>query len=118
VVAALVVGMALATADGGTDEVVATHACAEPHTVYNLTVDVLHTYFVVVAGEPILVHNDTSNWTPVGVFVNENGVKIEIYSNDHGPPHAQVWEGSGDKKMNETTIGQDGKPLAGDPPLT
>jgi hypothetical protein len=50
--------------------------------------------------------------------VNENGVKIEIYSNDHGPPHAHVWQGSGDKKMNETTIGQDGKPLAGDPPLT
>jgi hypothetical protein len=39
VVAALVVGMALATADGGTAEVVATHAYAEPHTVYNLTVD-------------------------------------------------------------------------------
>jgi len=49
----------------------------------------------------------------VGKVVDERGVKIKIYSNDHAPPHAHV-EGGGGK----TRIGQNGKPLKGDPELT
>lgn len=65
--AALVVGMVLATADGGTTEVAATHAYAEPHRVYNLTVDDLHTYFVTVGDEEVLVHNSNDPTRPVKV---------------------------------------------------
>ncbi|MFI6015039.1 DUF4160 domain-containing protein [Streptomyces sp. NPDC051243] len=45
--------------------------------------------------------------------MNQDGVKIQIYSNDHAPPHAHV-KGKG----AEVRIGQNGKPLAGDPELS
>jgi RHS repeat-associated protein len=51
-----------------------------------------------------------------GTVVNENGVKIVIYSNDHPPAHAHVI-GGGDPKL-KYRIGQNGKPLRGDPELT
>ncbi|MGH3693492.1 MAG: RHS repeat-associated core domain-containing protein [Pseudonocardiaceae bacterium] len=51
--------------------------------------------------------------SPVGKIVDERGVKVKINSNDHAPPHAHV-EGGGGK----TRIGQNGKPLKGDPELT
>lgn len=47
------------------------------------------------------------------VIVRERGVTVEIYTGDHGPPHAHV-TGEGE----ETRVGQNGKPLAGDPELS
>jgi hypothetical protein len=55
----------------------------------------------------------TSTASPVGEILRQDGVKIVIYSNDHAPPHAHVVGGG-----TETRIGQNGKPLAGDPELT
>ncbi|EDY54055.2 DUF4160 domain-containing protein, partial [Streptomyces sp. SID5470] len=49
----------------------------------------------------------------VGTIVSQDGVRIQIYSNDHAPAHAHV-KGKGD----EVRIGQNGKPLAGDPELS
>lgn len=49
----------------------------------------------------------------VGTIVKQNGITIQIYSNDHGPAHAHV-KGKGP----EVRIGQNGKPLAGNPELT
>jgi hypothetical protein len=51
--------------------------------------------------------------SPVGTIVNDRGVRVLIHSNDHPPPHAHV-QGGGP----ETRIGQNGKPLEGDPELT
>jgi RHS repeat-associated protein len=50
---------------------------------------------------------------PVGTIVNERGVRVVIHSNDHPPPHAHVTGGG-----PETRIGQNGRPLRGDPELT
>lgn len=55
----------------------------------------------------------TNTASPVGEILRQDGVKIVIYSNDHAPPHAHVIGGG-----TETRIGQNGKPLAGDPELT
>jgi Domain of unknown function (DUF4160) len=55
----------------------------------------------------------TNTASPVGEIFRQEGVKIVIYSNDHAPPHAHVIGGG-----TETRIGQNGKPLAGDPELT
>ncbi|MFI1713155.1 hypothetical protein [Streptomyces litmocidini] len=52
-----------------------------------------------------------SEFPGVGTIVSEGGVTIQIYSNDHAPPHAHV-------KGKEVRIGQNGKPLAGDPELS
>lgn len=57
--------------------------------------------------------NATNTGSPVGEILRQDGVKIVIYSNDHAPPHAHVLGGGA-----ETRIGQNGKPLAGDPELT
>jgi len=51
--------------------------------------------------------------SPVGEVLRDGAVKVVIYSNDHGPPHAHV-KGGGP----ETRVGQNGKPLNGDPELT
>lgn len=55
--ASLVVGMALATPDG-TAMVTATRSYTEPHRVYNLTIEELHTYYIEAGSIFILVHND------------------------------------------------------------
>ncbi|MFE5735491.1 hypothetical protein ACFQ7A_31910 [Streptomyces sp. NPDC056528] len=49
----------------------------------------------------------------VGTIVSQGGVTIQIYSNDHAPPHVHVHI-----KCKEVRIGQNGKPLAGDPELS
>ncbi|WP_405793679.1 hypothetical protein [Streptomyces sp. NBC_01506] len=54
-----------------------------------------------------------SDYPGVGTIVSQNGVTIQIYSNDHAPPHAHV-KGNG----VEVRIGQNGRPLAGDPELS
>src|SRR5262249_19536355 len=61
VAAALTLGMVLTTADGGMATVAGTHAHSEHHRVYNLTVDGLHTLFVVAGDESVLVHNAGGN---------------------------------------------------------
>ncbi|MFH9835382.1 Hint domain-containing protein [Streptomyces sp. NBC_01696] len=80
-------------------------------TTHDLTVSGPHTYYVVAGDSPVLVHN--VDYPGVGTIVNEGGVTIQIYSNDHAPAHAHV---KGPGKF-ETRIGQNGKPLKGDPEL-
>ncbi|MEV4348791.1 DNRLRE domain-containing protein [Actinoplanes sp. NPDC049596] len=44
--------------------VVATHAYQKVQRVYNLTVDGIHTYYVLAGTKPVLVHNCGSNFAP------------------------------------------------------
>jgi RHS repeat-associated protein len=99
---------------------------------YNFTVEGEHNY--VVGDSQILVHNGcapqdkprgdaranvgnpkTEPQLPQKLIAEKGGVSVEHYyrSNDHPPAHAHV-KGGGDS----TRIGPNGKPLAGDPPLT
>lgn len=50
---------------------------------------------------------------PPKVVVKADGVSIEVYKDDHGPPHAHV-KGGGP----ETKIGQNSKPIKGSPEPT
>ncbi|WP_210587923.1 DUF4160 domain-containing protein [Streptomyces sp. GESEQ-35] len=54
-----------------------------------------------------------ADYPGVGTIVSQDGVRIQIYSNDHAPAHAHV-KGKGD----EVRIGQNGKPLAGEKELS
>ncbi|WP_329317449.1 polymorphic toxin-type HINT domain-containing protein [Streptomyces sp. NBC_01262] len=54
----LVVGHALTTADGHQVQVSAVRARPGVADMYNLTVDDLHTYYVLAGTTPVLVHND------------------------------------------------------------
>ncbi|WP_345074806.1 LamG-like jellyroll fold domain-containing protein [Phytohabitans flavus] len=50
-------GQWLKTADGRLVRVAGTHTQTQHATVYNLTVDTLHTYYVVAGDQSVLVHN-------------------------------------------------------------
>ncbi|MGW3647008.1 polymorphic toxin-type HINT domain-containing protein [Streptomyces sp. NPDC000878] len=50
-------GMTLLTDDGGTVIVTGNRAYTQHATTYNLTVDDLHTYYVLAGDTPVLVHN-------------------------------------------------------------
>ncbi|MGW4465963.1 polymorphic toxin-type HINT domain-containing protein [Micromonospora sp. NPDC004704] len=54
----LVAGQRIGTADGASATVSATRKWTERERVFNLTVDGLHTYYVVAGGRDLLVHND------------------------------------------------------------
>jgi Pretoxin HINT domain len=90
--------------------------------MYNLTVDVAHTYFVGEQGW--LVHNTcnplkgpakTEPTLPKSLIAEEKGITIEHYyhSGDHGPAHAHVTGGG-----PEVKIGPNGKPISGQPELS
>jgi RHS repeat-associated protein len=51
-------GSKLETSAGGTATVLATRQWTERERVYNLTVDTLHTFYVVAGGVDMLVHNE------------------------------------------------------------
>ncbi|WP_190092856.1 polymorphic toxin-type HINT domain-containing protein [Streptomyces melanogenes] len=53
-------GDRLRTPGGELREVVSTHASPGTRTVYNLTVDDLHTYYVLAGPSPVLVHNSAN----------------------------------------------------------
>ncbi|OLB75035.1 MAG: hypothetical protein AUI14_22170 [Actinobacteria bacterium 13_2_20CM_2_71_6] len=55
--AALVVGHQFSTLDGDTATVTAVHNYSGAKDMRDLTVDSVHTYYVVAAGTPVLVHN-------------------------------------------------------------
>ena len=64
-------------------------------------------------GVGVVTAADESSNSPVGEVLREGRIRVVINSRDHGPPHAHVLGGG-----SETRIGQNGKPLAGDPELT
>ncbi|MFF5898648.1 polymorphic toxin-type HINT domain-containing protein [Streptomyces argenteolus] len=51
-------GMTLRTVDGGTAAVEKTEEFRERQRTYDLTIDDIHTYYVVAGTTPLLVHND------------------------------------------------------------
>lgn len=58
-------GEALQTSSGGVARTITTREWTERTRVYNLTVDTLHTYYVVLAGLNLLVHNDGAGACPI-----------------------------------------------------
>lgn len=86
--------------------------------VYNLHASGPHTYFVTgpTGTRDQLVHNSAPSCSITGeTIVSQRGVRISIHnSREHAPAHAHVTGGRG----AETRIGQNGKPLKGQPELS
>ncbi|WP_405812449.1 polymorphic toxin-type HINT domain-containing protein [Streptomyces sp. NBC_01520] len=59
-------GMKLRTVDGTTAEVRANRAYSKHTRTYNLTVEALHTYYVLAGRTPVLVHNQCAKKAPSG----------------------------------------------------
>ncbi|RAO32235.1 hypothetical protein PSN13_03927 [Micromonospora saelicesensis] len=75
----LLVGDQVATPDGQTLTVVGTRHWTQSVAVYNLTVEDIHTYYVVAGASPVLVHNCNVRFTKAeadslqpGAFANES----------------------------------------------
>ncbi|MET7380881.1 RICIN domain-containing protein [Streptomyces sp. NPDC005526] len=60
-------GQTLRTSSGATVTVLRIHRFHRLHSAYNLTVDSLHTYYVLAGTTPVLVHN--TNGCPTGTMV-------------------------------------------------
>ncbi|MFK4144375.1 polymorphic toxin-type HINT domain-containing protein [Streptomyces sp. NPDC004065] len=60
-------GQTLRTSSGATVTVLRVHRFHRLHSAYNLTVDSLHTYYVLAGTTPVLVHN--TNGCPAGTMV-------------------------------------------------
>lgn len=79
----LVAGMALLTDEGDTVVVTGNRAYTDHARTYNLTVDDLHTYYVLAGGTPVLVHN--SGGDPCNVNWSAKSVKTFGHTfSDHG----------------------------------
>ncbi|GAB1646586.1 RHS repeat-associated core domain-containing protein [Krasilnikovia sp. MM14-A1259] len=105
-------GQWLRTADGHLVRVAGTHAHSQHATVYNLTVDDLHTYYVLAGTTPVLVHNvdlgalnscpvsPTTHWADVSVHDSEGNI-IYDYS-----------VRSGAQRPSEAAVGRGGETLS------
>ena len=117
----LKIGDQIKQADGTVGVITNVVTVQQTQQMFNLTVDEAHTFYVGQDGW--LVHNQTRTpdgrftapTLPPGTIVSQGEVKIQHFykGTDHGPAHLHVVGGG-----RTTRIGSNGKPLAGDPPLT
>ncbi|HEY9472243.1 MAG TPA: polymorphic toxin-type HINT domain-containing protein, partial [Mycobacteriales bacterium] len=78
----------LDTPGGGHVTVLATHAYTKTTTVYNLTVDAVHTFYVVAGGTSVLVHNNVCLLDSVG-----NDGDVVVLGNLPDTEVAKSWPG-------------------------
>ncbi|MFI2375403.1 RHS repeat-associated core domain-containing protein [Streptomyces sp. NPDC018964] len=112
-------GMTLRTADGGTARVTGTADFHRKQRTYDLTVEGIHTYYVLAGDTSLLVHNAGGSDDPgsfSGTVFRDGKYRFQIYSNDHGPAHGHLL-GPG-IKGHGIQIGQNGKPLDTDVQLS
>ncbi|WP_111490637.1 HNH/ENDO VII family nuclease [Peterkaempfera bronchialis] len=106
-------GLTLRTADGKTVTVTHVKRYHRLQAAYNLTVDDLHTYYVLAGATPVLVHNSNCQfWSPT----DYNGQRIyqrdDLVNPDYFSP-ADKYGRSNLKRMQQglAPMGPDGKPL-------
>ncbi|MBW5251788.1 Teneurin-1 [Streptomyces sp. P01-B04] len=104
-------GQKLQNASGGPAVVLDIKAYTAQRVTYDLSIEGLHTYYVLAGATPVLVHN-TGNG-PSGTIFRSGDYIFQIYANDHPDPHGHL-KGKG----YNIQIGQNGKPLSGNPELT
>ncbi|WTP14332.1 polymorphic toxin-type HINT domain-containing protein [Streptomyces sp. NBC_00191] len=86
-------GMTLLTIDGSRATVHANRAFAKHARTYNLTVDDLHTYYVLAGTTPVLVHNSNAcihasvayqDWATKGAHIHIGKNEVRIFPNGQG----------------------------------
>ncbi|WP_249375684.1 polymorphic toxin-type HINT domain-containing protein, partial [Streptomyces sp. I05A-00742] len=78
-------GTTLRTSDGTTAQVKANHAYDRHARTYNLTVDTIHTYYVLAGATPVLVHNSNC---PIGSVTGPAGEVFPLPKGAAGTPVA------------------------------
>ncbi|GGV50679.1 hypothetical protein GCM10010293_61870 [Streptomyces griseoflavus] len=86
-------GMTLLTDDDRTVIVTANKPFTKHARTYNLTVDDLHTYYVLAGETPVLVHNSNcgihasvayQDWATKGAHIHVGNMEVRIFPNDKG----------------------------------
>ncbi|MFG2479562.1 ricin-type beta-trefoil lectin domain protein [Streptomyces fagopyri] len=91
-------GQTLRTSDGRTVTVVGVHRYHRLHSAYNLTVDDLHTYYVLAGSTSVLVHNSASVCEHIALGlqrVGENGMALDEFAMERGALAYRDWPGNG-----------------------
>ncbi|MFE5033454.1 RICIN domain-containing protein [Streptomyces sp. NPDC056683] len=91
-------GQTLRTSDGRTVAVVGVHRYHRLHSAYNLTVDDLHTYYVLAGGTPVLVHNSGSVCEHIALglqTVGENEWALDEFAMEREALTYHDWPGNG-----------------------
>ncbi|WP_434096667.1 RICIN domain-containing protein [Streptomyces mirabilis] len=91
-------GQTLRTSDGQSVTVVGVHRYHRLHSAYNLTVDDLHTYYVLAGSTSVLVHNSASVCEHIALSlqtVGENGMALEEFAMERGALTYHEWPGNG-----------------------
>jgi RHS repeat-associated protein len=88
------VGHELRTADGRAATVTGVRSFAGAETMHNLTVDTVHTYYVLAGGTPVLVHNDGA--PPLGpngdkIFYRDYSYRLDRVPGDSGQFEIHVY---------------------------
>ncbi|MGW4434768.1 ricin-type beta-trefoil lectin domain protein [Streptomyces sp. NPDC004596] len=91
-------GQSLRTSDGRTVTVAGVHRYHRLHSAYNLTVDGLHTYYVLAGGTPVLVHNSASVCEHIALglqTVDDNIMALEEFAMERDALTYHDWPGNG-----------------------
>jgi RHS repeat-associated protein len=105
-------GMTLLTDDGDTVIVTGNHAFTRHARTYNLTVDDLHTYYVLAGETPVLVHNSNCQWSRTDYSGQRIYQRDDLVNPDYFSP-ADKYGRSNLKRMQQglAPMGPDDKPL-------
>ncbi|MDX3456186.1 polymorphic toxin-type HINT domain-containing protein [Streptomyces sp. ME02-8801-2C] len=91
-------GQTLRTNDGRTVTVASVHPYHRLHSAYNLTVDNLHTYYVLAGSTSVLVHNSASVCERIALglqTVDEDIMALEEFAMERDALTYHDWPGSG-----------------------
>jgi hypothetical protein len=97
-------GETLSGTSGAGADVVATRAYTKNTTVYNLTVDAMHTFYVVAGSTPVLVHNCETP-TELHAFGNASGPRPPRPQDMEVGPDGMLVPQSGPSTTGASTMG-------------
>jgi hypothetical protein len=95
-------GTTLLSSDGSTVEVTANRSFDQHARTYNLTIDGLHTYYVLAGGTPVLVHNSTCGGIALGYGeVDGDPLALQEFAETTGGKSYHDWPSMGDDWVKE-----------------
>lgn len=101
---ALEPGMSLRTATGETVTVTDNRAFTKRATTYNLTVDELHTYYVLAGQTPVLVHNSNCDVSDLASKIDVENISMTKTVENH------TWDIAGTRDVDAPNFGKAARP--------
>ncbi|ROP28170.1 intein/intein [Couchioplanes caeruleus] len=90
----LVAGTILSSTDGVSTTVQSVHNFTGSMTMYNLTVDRLHTYYVMAANTPVLVHNTDCDHIALGLEDVDGESALAVFAMEREALTHREWPGN------------------------